>query len=196
MQHVAARLVLHIMLGGRLDAPFIFFFICWNNIIIALLVCYHFTALCTYNGDVSASAICLLSLEVLFILLLYKLAFIGFSCCFGGLSYSLHLSLLCCNILSAKDSEVVDWGHEHTLLWPLLFFQVSSDHRCCGQGPPVPKTRNNQSITQHRRLTGKQCVSVANACTVYNVRRVFLTCQVFVPPSVKKLSSDIVLKRN
>ena len=39
--------------------------------------------------------------------------------------------------LSANDSEVVDCGHERTLIWPLIFLSVSSDHRYCGQGPPV-----------------------------------------------------------
>ena len=48
-------------------------------------------------------------------------------------------SSFCCNMLIANDSEVVDCGHEHTLLWPSIFLQVSSDHCCCGQGLPVLK---------------------------------------------------------
>ena len=44
--------------GGGLDAPFIHLFICWSSIMAALLLCNHFTALCTLNGDISASAIC------------------------------------------------------------------------------------------------------------------------------------------
>ena len=39
---------------------FIYLFICWSNIMTALLQCYHSTALCTSNGDISASAICYL----------------------------------------------------------------------------------------------------------------------------------------
>ena len=51
----------------------------------------------------------------------------------------IFLYSLCCNMLSANDSEVVDCGHEHTLQWPSIFLQDSSDHQCCGEGPPVPK---------------------------------------------------------
>ena len=39
---------------------FIYLFICWSNGMVALLLCYHFIALCTSKGDISASAICFL----------------------------------------------------------------------------------------------------------------------------------------
>ena len=117
---------------------FIYLFICWSNRMLALLICYHFTALCTSKGGISVSAICYLwrfflvhyigrpSQASLVILMAFRIAFIS-------------LYSLCCNMLSANDSEIVDCVHEHTLLQPSIFFQVSSDHRCCGQGPPVPK---------------------------------------------------------
>ena len=35
----------------------VYLFICWSNRMVALLLCYHFTALCTCKGDVSASTI-------------------------------------------------------------------------------------------------------------------------------------------
>ena len=106
---------------------------------VALLLCYCFTALCTSKGDISASAI------------YYLWRFFLAHCYIGRHSQgSLVASLvfpeaficlcsLCCNMLSANDSEVVDREHELTLLRPSIFLQVSSDHRCCGQGPPVPK---------------------------------------------------------
>ena len=34
----------------------------------------------------------------------------------------ISLCSLCCNVLSANNSEVVDCGHELTLLWPSIFF--------------------------------------------------------------------------
>ena len=33
----------------------------------------------------------------------------------------ISLCSLRCNMISANDSEVVDCGHEHTLLWSLIF---------------------------------------------------------------------------
>ena len=59
---------------------------------VALLFCYHFTALCASKGDISASSI--YYIFFFFNLLFYKDAFIGLSCCFDGLSYSLHFSPL------------------------------------------------------------------------------------------------------
>ena len=87
---------------------FIYLFICWSNRMAALFLCYHSIALCTSKDNISASTICCL---LRFInLLLYSQASIGFSCYLGGLSCSLHFSLysLCCNMLTANDSEVVD----------------------------------------------------------------------------------------
>ena len=71
----------------------------------------------------------------------------------------LFLCSLCCNMLSANDSEVVDWGQEHTLLWLLIFFQISLDHRGCGQGPPVLKlgiiSHNYKAIAMGFSIFGK-----------------------------------------
>ena len=39
---------------------FIYLFVCWSNRMTSLLLCYHSTALCTFKGDISASAICYL----------------------------------------------------------------------------------------------------------------------------------------
>ena len=67
----------------------IYLFICWTNRMANLFLCYHSTALCTSKSNISASAICYLWR---FINLLYRQAFICFSCYFGGLSCSLHFS--------------------------------------------------------------------------------------------------------
>ena len=119
----------------------------------ALFLCYHSTALCTSKGNISASAICYL----------WRFIYLSIYCCVGRPSQaSLATSVafpvafisvysLCCNMLTANDSEVVDWGHEHTLLWPSIFLQVSSDHRCCGQGPPVLKLEIINQLKQVKR---------------------------------------------
>ena len=110
---------------------FIYLFICCSNGMAALLLCYHFTALCVSKGDIRASAIC------------YFCMFFLVHYCIGKPSQAFRIAFislcsLCCNMLSANDSEVVVCEHEHTLLWPSKFLQVSLDCRCCGQGPPVP----------------------------------------------------------
>ena len=115
---------------------FIYLFICFSNRMVALLLCYHFTAPCTSKVDISA--ICYLwrfflvhcyigrpSQASLAAVLVFPIAFIP-------------LCSLCCNMISSNDSEVVDCEHDHALLWPLIFLQVSLDP-CCRQGPPVPK---------------------------------------------------------
>ena len=70
----------------------IFMFICLSNRMITLQLCYHLTALAP------PKVILVLVLFVIFQeflnSLLYRWAFVGFSCCFGGLSYSLLFSLL------------------------------------------------------------------------------------------------------
>ena len=118
---------------------FIYLFICWSNRMAALFLCYHSTTLCNFKGDISASAICYLwrfiyqfiivQVGLHRLLLLLRWPFLKPS----------FISSLCCNILTANDSEVVDSRHKHTLLCPSIFLQVCSDHRCCGQGPPVLK---------------------------------------------------------
>ena len=35
--------------GGWLQSLFIYWIICWSNKMVALLLCYHFTALCTFK---------------------------------------------------------------------------------------------------------------------------------------------------
>ena len=75
----------------------------------------------------------LLSLEVLSSFSFSLVASVAFPIAF------IYLCLLCCNMLSANVSQVVDCGYEHTLQCPLIFVYLSSDYRCCGQGPPVPK---------------------------------------------------------
>ena len=69
----------------------------------ALLLCYHFTALCASKDDCSASAICYL--RWLFLVHYY----------ISRLAASVVLPIVF--ILSANDSEVDDCGDEHTLLW-------------------------------------------------------------------------------
>ena len=78
--------------GGWVYYFFIYLFVCWCNRMTALFLCYHSTALRTSKRDVSASAICFLSLEVY--ILLYREPFISSSYYFGRLSCSLHFFLL------------------------------------------------------------------------------------------------------
>ena len=121
----------------------IYLFICWNKRMAAPLLCYHSTAVCTSKCDISASAICYL--WRLFISLLYRYTFMGFSCCYGGLSYILHsLCSLCCNMHSANGSEVVDYGHVHTLLWPSIFLCLFGSP-LLGIGTTCTYTKSNQS---------------------------------------------------
>ena len=77
--------------------------------------------LCTSRGDISASAICYFWG---FFLVHYYIGrplqtTLGASVAFT--MEFISLCSLCCNIPSANDSEVVDCGHEHTLLWSLIF---------------------------------------------------------------------------
>ena len=46
--------------GAWMHILFIYKFICFSNRMGALLLCYYFTALCTFKDDISASAICYL----------------------------------------------------------------------------------------------------------------------------------------
>ena len=102
---------------------FILWFICWSIRMVALLLCYYFTALCTSKGDISASPICYL--WVIFLILHYigspsqvsLAALVAFCTTFIS---------LCCNMLSGNDSEVLDCGHEQTLLWSSIFIMSHS----------------------------------------------------------------------
>ena len=112
-------------------------FICWSNRMVALLICYHFTTLCTSKYEISASAICYLWR---FFLVHYFIGRPSQASLSASVTFPLAFTSLCflwCNMLSANLLEVVDCGHEHTLLWLSMFLQVSLDHRCCGQSPPV-----------------------------------------------------------
>ena len=99
----------------------IYSFICWINRIVALLICYHFTALCTSKGDISASAICYLWGFFLVYYYIGRPSYASLAASVGFLKAFISLCSHCCNMPSANDSEVVDGGHEHTLLWPSLF---------------------------------------------------------------------------
>ena len=97
---------------------FIYLFILWSNRIAALFICYHSTTLC-----ISASAICYLwKFIYLFIFVQvgrHRLlaASVSFPVAF------ISLGSLCCNMLTANDSEVVYCRHEHTLLLSLVSFR-------------------------------------------------------------------------
>ena len=102
---------------------------------VAMLFCCHFTSLCTSNSDISASAICYIWRFI--ILQVGLLRLLDVSVVFPVALIS--LCSFCCNMLSANNSEVVDCDHKHSLLWHSIILQVSSDHRCWGYGPRVPK---------------------------------------------------------
>ena len=117
---------------------FIYLFICWSSRMVAMLLCYHFTALCSSKGYISASAICHLWRCLL---VLYYIGRPSYASLATFVVFPIAFICLCslyCNMLSANDLEVVDCGHVHTLLWPSIFLQVFSDHSC-GQGPPISK---------------------------------------------------------
>ena len=96
----------------------------------------YFTALCTSKGDIRASTLCSLWK---FSLVHYYVGRPSQAFLTASVTFPIAFISLFCTILSANDSEVDDYGDEHTLLWPLTFLQVSSDHSCCGSGLPVPK---------------------------------------------------------
>ena len=79
--------------------------------------------------------------------LLYRQAFIGFSCCYGGLSYSLHFTLLSLlqHALSQRLGGSWLWAWAYS---PRVFDIILGifESPLLWIGPPVPKPRNNQSI--------------------------------------------------
>ena len=84
---------------------------------IALLLCYHFTALCASKGD-SQRQCYLLSLEVL--LVYYDIGRPLWASLAASVVFPidfLSLCSYCWNMLSVNDLEVVGCGHERTLLW-------------------------------------------------------------------------------
>ena len=123
--------------GGQMHHLFIYLFIYQSNRMVVLLLCQHFTALCTFKNNISASCYSL-SLNGLFSSLLYRQHFIGFSCGFGGLFYSLHFSLLPL-LQHTTTRRQFTVGMRVTLPSLSLFLQVSSNYSCCEQESPVPK---------------------------------------------------------
>ena len=92
---------------------------------VALFFCYPFTALCISKGDISASAICYLWISFIFYYYICKPSY-------ASVAFLTTFISLCCSILSANESEVVDRDHEHSLQWLSVFLYVSSEHRRCG----------------------------------------------------------------
>ena len=77
------------------------------------LLCYHSTAPCTYKGDSSASAIYHLWRFILsdwYVGRLHKLRLAI------SVVFPIALISICCVMLIANDSEVINCGHELTLL--------------------------------------------------------------------------------
>ena len=84
-------------LGGGDDGCTIYSFICLTTGAIEQQPCCFASMLLLYAPPKVISVQCQcysVSLEVHFYPLIYRQAFIGFSCCFGGLSYSLYFCLL------------------------------------------------------------------------------------------------------
>ena len=108
-------------MGGWMHNLFVYLFIYWSNRMAGLLLCCYFTTLCTSKGDISASAV--YYLWRLFVYHYYigrpSLALFGTSVAFSVAF--IFLCSLCCNMLSANDSTVVDYGHKHTLLRSSIF---------------------------------------------------------------------------
>ena len=89
---------------------------------VGLLLCCNFTILCSFKGDVSDGVICYLWS---FFLAHYYIGGPSYVSLAASVVFSMgfiSLCSLCCNMLSAGDSEVFDCGHEHTLFWPSIFF--------------------------------------------------------------------------
>ena len=107
-----------------------------------LLLCYHSTALWTSKGgpySTWASTICRLwSFLVHYYIARPSQSFLAASVAFRiAFIFLCSLSLATCSQPTTRRY----CEHEHTLLWPLTFLQVYSDHRCCGQGSPVANLR-------------------------------------------------------
>ena len=79
--------------GSWMHHLFICLFICWSHRMVAPFALLPFYCSMHLKRWYQCQY-CLWSLEVLFSSLLYRWAFIGFSCCFGGFFYSLHFTLL------------------------------------------------------------------------------------------------------
>ena len=121
---------------------FIYLFIYWSNRMVALLLCYQFTALCTSKSDISASAICCLQRFIYQFIAIYvnlhRLLLLFWWPFLQPLFLSALIAATCSQPTTLRQLNV-GMPHEHSLLRPSIFHQVSSDHRCCGQGSPVPK---------------------------------------------------------
>ena len=79
-----------------------------------------FTALCISKGYVSASAICYLWRVFLLNYYIVRPSWPSLSASVAFLIAFVSLCSLCCNIVSANDSEIVDFWHEPTLLLPSM----------------------------------------------------------------------------
>ena len=171
---------------------FIYWFICWSNRMTALLLCYHFTALCTSRGDISVSAICYIWMFFQFIitwvashsrLLLLRQPFI---------QPSFLSTLFATACFQPTPRRQLTTGMSIYSLCPSIFLQVSSDRRCWGQEPPVPKL-SNQSILYYfpllagLRVTLPGTYQANNETSVYSV---FISFSV-TPSNVLKLNANM-----
>ena len=100
---------------------FIYLFICWSSRIAALFLCYSFTAICTSKGDISASAIYYFWRFFLIHYYVGRPSYASLAALAVFLIAFISLCSLYCIMLSANDTEVVDCGHEYTLLLFSMF---------------------------------------------------------------------------